>query len=328
MSLNNGQYNQIMRVYEARQRKSRLELDSRRQRIYEAIPRLVAYDAAINEAAADLARAALRGVECGRVARQRLDDLREERDLLITTGGFTKADLELKYICPSCRDTGYVDGKKCRCFKQQEIALLYRESGLEKQLEKENFDTMTDRYYDPAFAVNRESGLMLPEYMARVAGVCRQYTEDFGEKGGNLLFTGPAGVGKTFFTHCIAKALIEQSVSVVYVTASQLMDTMTGARMSDGSDPETEIRAQLIDDCELLIIDDLGTELNNSMTNAELFRCLDSRLKKGQATVISTNLSVNELRDTYADRIASRILSEYRIIRFYGPDIRIRKNYG
>ena len=106
------------------------------------------------------------------------------------------------------------------------------------------------------------------------------------------------------------------------------MDTMTAARMSDGTDSQESVRAQLIADCELLIIDDLGTELNNSMTNAELFRCLDERLKKGQATLISTNLSLNELRDTYADRIASRIISEYQIIRFYGPDIRIRKNYG
>jgi DNA replication protein DnaC len=328
MSLNNGQYNQIMRVYEDRQRMNRLELDDRRQRIYHAIPRLVAYDAAINEAAAGLARAALKGVECGREARKRLEDLREERDMLITAGGYAVTDLELRYRCGACKDTGYVDGKKCRCFKQQEIALLYRESGLEKQLEKENFDTMTDRYYDPAYIVNRESGLTLPAYMERVADVCRRYTEEFSQKGGNLLFTGPAGVGKTFFTHCIAKELIEQSVSVVYVTAVQLMDTMTGARMSDNADSETVNRAGLIGDCELLIIDDLGTELNNSMTNSELFRVLDGRLKKGQATVISTNLSVNDLRDTYADRIASRILSEYKIIRFCGPDIRIRKNYG
>lgn len=328
MALNNGQYNEVMRIYEARQRKNRIELEKRRQQIYEAVPSLSDYDAAISEASADLARAALLGRAGKEDARLRLEELREERKLLLAAGGFSPEDMEMRYTCPACRDTGYADGKKCRCFKQHEIALLYRESGLEKQLEKENFSTMTDRYYDPKYAVNRESGLMLPEYMARVAEVCRRYTEEFLQKKGNLLFTGPAGVGKTFFTHCIAKELIEQSVSVVYVTAAQLMDTMTAARMSDGTDSQESVRAQLIADCELLIIDDLGTELNNSMTNAELFRCLDERLKKGQATLISTNLSLNELRDTYADRIASRIISEYQIIRFYGPDIRIRKNYG
>ena len=328
MALNNGQYNEVMRIYEARQRKNRIELEQRRQRIYDAVPSLPAYDSAISEAAAGLARAALLGRNESDKARMRLEELREERKLLLAAGGFSPEDMELNYTCPACRDTGYADGKKCRCFKQQEIALLYRESGLEKQLEKENFSTMTDRYYAADYPVNRESGLMLPEYMARVAEACRRYTQEFSQKKGNLLFTGPAGVGKTFFTHCIAKELIEQSMSVVYVTAAQLMDTMTAARMADGADSEECTRAHLLAGCELLIIDDLGTELNNSMTNAELFRCLDERLKKGQATVISTNLSLNELRDTYADRIASRIISEYQIIRFYGPDIRIRKNYG
>lgn len=328
MALNNGQYNEIMRIYEARQRKNRIELEQRRHRVYEAVPGLAAYDSAISEASAGLARAALMGKDEGEKARRHLEEMREERLLLIAAGGFSPEDMEMQYECAVCRDTGYADGKKCRCFRQQEIALLYRKSGLEKQLEKENFSTMTARYYDPEYVVDRESGLKLPEYMDRVAELCRRYTREFCEKGGNLLFTGPAGVGKTFFTHCIAKELIEQSVSVVYVTAAQLMDTMTAARMSDRADSEERVRAQLISDCELLIIDDLGTELNNSMTNAELFRCLDDRLKKGQATVISTNLSLNQLRDTYADRIVSRIFSEYRTIRFYGPDIRIRKNYG
>lgn len=328
MALNNGQYNEVMRVYEDRQRTNRAALEQRRQRIYEAVPRVADYDEAISEAAAGLARAALMGQEESARARHRLEELREERKLLITACGFSPKDLELQYTCDTCRDTGYADGRKCKCFKQQEIALLYRESGLEKQLERENFSTMTDQYYDKEYIVHRESGLTLPVYMARLADRCKRYVEEFAEKGGNLLFTGPAGVGKTFFTHCIAKELIEKSVSVVYVTAAQLMDIMTAARMSDGADTEESVRAQLIRDCELLIIDDLGTELNNSMTNAELFRCLDERLKKRQATVISTNLSLNELRDTYADRIASRIMSEYQIYRFFGPDIRIRKNYG
>lgn len=328
MALSNGQYNEVMRIYEARQRQDRVELERRRQRIYSAIPSLREYDEAISEASAALARAALLGRDGGERDRTRLSELREERRMLIAAGGFSPEDMEMQYRCPACRDTGYADGKKCRCFRQHEIALLYRESGLEKQLEQENFSVMTDRYYDRSYVVNRDSGLKLPEYMDRVANRCKQFAEDFEKKGGNLLFTGPAGVGKTFFTHCIARELIERSVSVVYVTAAELTDTMTAARMYGGTNVTESNRAQLIHDCELLIIDDLGTELNNSMTNAELFRCLDERLKKGQSTVISTNLSLNELRDVYADRIASRIISDYEIVRFYGPDIRIRKNYG
>lgn len=328
MALNNGQYNEVMKIYEARQRKNRIELERRRRQIYEAVPRVADYDAAISEAAAGLARAALMGQEQGRQAKRRLQELREERRMLITACGFSPEDMEMSYACELCQDTGYAAGKKCRCFRQHEIALLYRESGLEKQLEKENFSTMTDRYYDPKYLINKESGLTLPAYMSAVAERCRQFTREFKEKGGNLLFTGPAGVGKTFFTHCIAKELIEQSVSVVYMTAVELTDTMAAARVSGGEDMEAGRRAQLIRECELLIIDDLGTELNNSMTNVELFHCLDERLKRGQSTVISTNLSPNELRDTYADRIVSRINSAYQIIRFFGPDIREVKKYS
>ncbi len=328
MALNNGQYNEVMKIYEARQRKNRVELEKRRQEIYEAVPRVADYDTAISEAAAGLARAALMGREQGLKSRKRLQELREERKMLIAACGYSPEDLELSYDCELCKDTGYADGKKCKCFRRHEIELLYRESGLEQQLEKENFSTMTDRYYDPKYLINKESGLTLPAYMSAVAERCRLFTREFRQKGGNLLFTGPAGVGKTFFTHCIAKELIEQSVSVVYMTAVELTDTMAAARVSGGEDMEAGRRASLIRECELLIIDDLGTELNNSMTNVELFHCLDERLKRGQSTVISTNLSPNELRDTYADRIVSRINSAYQVIRFFGPDIREVKKYS
>lgn len=328
MALNNGQYNEVMKLYEARQRKHRIALEERREKIYKAVPRVADYDKAISEAAAGLARVALLGRDGGIQARKRLEELREERKMLLSACGFSAADMEMGYDCPLCKDTGYADGKKCRCFRQQEIALLYRESGLQKQLEQENFSTYTDRYYDSEYLVNRESGLTLPMYMTTVAERCRQFVKDFQEKGGNLLFTGPAGVGKTFFTHCIAKELIERSVSVVYMTAVDLLDTLTAARVSGGEDVMAGNRSALIRDCELLIIDDLGTELNNSMTNVELFHCLDERLRRGQSTVISTNLSPNELRDTYADRIISRINSAYQIIRFFGPDIRDRKKYS
>ena len=326
MALNNGQYNEVMKIYEARQRKNRALLEQRRQKIYEAVPRVADYETAISEAAAGLARAALLGHEQSEKAKRRLNELREERKMLLIACGYSPEDMEMTYDCPLCKDTGMAGVIADDC--QQEIALLYRESGLERELEKENFDTFTDRYYDSKFLINRESGLTLPAYMPAVADRCRQFAHEFKEKGGNLLFTGPAGVGKTFLTHCIAKDLIEQSVSVVYMSAVELTDTMAAARVSGGEDAEAECRAGLIRDCELLIIDDLGTELNNSMTNMELFRCLDERLKRGQSTVISTNLSPNELRDTYADRIVSRINSAYQIIRFFGPDIREIKKYS
>lgn len=153
--------------------------------------------------------------------------------------------------------------------------------------------------------------------------------QNFDTKGGNLLFYGETGVGKTFLTHCIAKELLESAHSVIYFTAFDLFELFSAAtfRRSHEED-EVMQRHSSIFDCDLLIIDDLGTEMTNSFVSSQLFLCINERLMNGKSTIISTNLSLEALRDLYSERVFSRISSSFQMRKLIGKDIRLLKKLG
>ncbi len=271
MALSNSQYNGIMRIYTERQLKNRHEREKRVSRIYEEIPQLIQLDDAIRSQAVGAARRSLAGdAGAGDVLRRQLSELREQKAVLLAAHGYTPQDLELHYQCPDCQDTGYVDGKKCRCFKKEEIKLLYAQSNLQDVLGRENFSTFSFAYYDDTQVIP-QLGMTVASYMRIVYGWCREFVENFSRKGGNLLFTGETGVGKTFLTNCIAKELIDRYQSVIYLSATDLFDIFS--KNQSYRDPEEEARDiyPYILDCDLLIIDDLGTELNNAFVSYRLF---------------------------------------------------------
>ena len=323
MPLKNSQYDQIMREYSRRRFSHIHEQEQRLADIYHSCPRLEEVTASLQSAAAGLARARLlnRPEEIER-QKNRLDSLRAEKKALLAGLGLTPDDLEVHYTCPDCKDTGYIGSQKCHCFRQAGIDLLYSQSHLQHILQAENFQTFSLDYYSP------EPNPMLGgksnrEYMAEVAGLCRRYAESFRPGCGNLLFTGTTGVGKTFLTNCIAKEVLDRSYSVMSISAVELFDRLTGNDPDDEESPDS----RYIMDCDLLIIDDLGTELVNSFTASQLFRCINDRLLNRRCTIISTNIKVNELRTVYSERIASLLLSSYRIFQLYGDDIRILKKF-
>ena len=161
--------------------------------------------------------------------------------------------------------------------------------------------------------------------MKKVFGICRQYVEDFREKRGSLLFLGNTGVGKTFLSNCIAKELIDRYYSVIYLTANELFDCVAGVRMQKTDDLAVKELYGFISDCDLLIIDDLGTEMINTWTASQFFYLVNARLTAAKATIISTNLSMKAMRDIYSERVTSRIASGYTIVPVYGKDIRLKK---
>ena len=325
MALSNSQYDAIMREYGRQQIENHHKLEERRKEIYARLPVVRQLEAEIAERSVACAKKLLEG-DKGVLDRLKEDlrDLREQKALIIRAAGYPDDYLELHYRCPDCRDTGLVDGRKCHCFLQAQMKLLHAQSNLEDVLERENFKALSYEYYDDA-EILPQLGITNAAYMRRVVAGCKEFVRVFDKKHDNLLFTGSTGVGKTFLTNCIARELMDDFHSVIYLTASDLFDVFSRNKFDYDNAEDMKDMYRFILDCDLLIIDDLGTELNNSFTSSQLFYCINERMNMSRSTIISTNLTLARLRDSYTDRVTSRIMSGYRIIPLYGGDIRLLK---
>ena len=325
MALSNSQYDAIMREYGRQQIENHHKLEERRQEIYARLPVVRQLEAEIAERSVACAKKLLEGDKSvlDRL-KEDLKDLREQKSLIIRAAGYPDDYLELHYRCPDCRDTGLIDGRKCHCFLQAQMKLLHAQSNLEDVLERENFNALSYEYYDDTEILS-QLGITNAAYMRRVVAGCREFVRDFDKKHDNLLFTGSTGVGKTFLTNCIARELMDDFHSVIYLTASDLFDVFSRNKFDYDNAEDMKDMYRFILDCDLLIIDDLGTELNNSFTSSQLFYCINERMNMSRSTIISTNLTLARLRDSYTDRVTSRIMSGYRVIPLYGGDIRLLK---
>ena len=326
MSLSQRQYQSIMDAYAKTRHENQMEHQRRKEEVYEAIPGIRDIDEKIAHISIAAARRQLfHPEEDQRVAlREEIYGLSMEKINLLAVHHYPADYLDDIYRCPDCRDTGYVDGKKCGCFSRMEVELLYDQSNIRDRLERENFDTLSMEYYDRE-AIDEKTGMTVYDYMSMVIEECRSFVEHFGEEKGSILFTGNTGCGKTFLSSCIARELIRRCYSVVYLTATDLFDILSESRFGSREEEEAKERASGILDCDLLIIDDLGTELINTFTVSQLFYCVNERLNRQKGTIISTNLSLNRLRDEFTERVTSRILSQYRILPLLGEDLRLAK---
>ncbi len=326
MILKNAQYQAIMRMYDQIRARNRHEQDLRYEEIAEKIPAYAELETQINRLYAKRARAAVTGAGTDTEAmRRQISDYRSRQQALLTAAGYAPDYLELTYDCPDCRDTGFIGEEKCHCFKKAVVDLLYDQSGLKEILQKENFSHFREDYYDDQ--VDRVLGISPRENIRNVLAVCRRFIRNFDSEGGNLLFYGDTGVGKTFLTNCIAKEMLDTSHTVIDLTALRLVEILEDTTFgSDDDDAYSENMMDYILDCDLLIIDDLGTELNNTFVTSRLFYCINERLAGGRSTIISTNLSLQELQDAYTERIFSRIVSGFEILKILGDDIRIRRS--
>ena len=325
MALSNSQYNAVMREYGQQQFRNKHEQDERIQAVYERVPQIRLLDETIATYAADCARRVLAGDTGARASlKEKLADLKEQKQVLLKSAGFPADCMEMHYCCPDCQDTGYAGGQRCHCFEQARTQLLYHQSNIREVMERENFATFSFAYFDAGQAVP-VPGMTELTYMKQVVRRCRTFAENFRQAGGNLLFTGSTGVGKTFLTNCIAKELIDRFVSVIYLSSHDLFEIFSKYKFSYDTEEEVEDSYRHILDCEMLIIDDLGTEVNNTFVSSQLFYCINERINRARGTIISTNLSMTALRDTYSDRVTSRLMSHYMTIPLYGGDIRMKK---
>lgn len=323
MALRNYQYNTILREYDNRRLQSKYELDRRKEEVYKAIPVLSEIDAKMVEDSIKSAKLSLTGnTEALRHLEERNQLRSKEKQQLLESYGYPKDYLQPKYICNACQDTGYVENSKCHCFKQAIVDLLYSQSNVRDAIKVENFSTFTYKYYSDHY-IEETTNLTPYENMKRVVKKAKRFIEEFDEKYENLLIYGNTGVGKTFLSNCIAKELLDKAHTVIYLTSFQLFEILEKYKFNHEDDYEN-IRNQFdyILDCDLLIIDDIGTELSNSFINSQLYQCINERHLKQKSTIISTNLSFEQLKSNYSERIFSRITSNYILLKIVGEDIR------
>ena len=323
MALQNFQYDIIMREYSRRQAQVRRELEQRRQDAFRKVPRLAEIDREVASLSAQRARYLLQN-GTGSVAdlKKEVAVLADERLALLRGNGFPDDYLEPRYICPHCQDTGYVGSRKCSCFKKAEIELLYTQSNIREILEKENFEHFSFDWYSDTIK-NEATGLSARETARRAYDAAWNFVRDFDARFQNLFLYGSTGVGKTFLSHCIAHELLKTAHCVLYFSAYDLFDRLAHTAFSRKS--ENDADEDFIYDCDLLIIDDLGTELTNSFVSSELFFCINERLTRRKSTVISTNLKLEDFSATYSERTFSRIASNFQMLKLIGKDIRIQK---
>lgn len=323
MSLNNSQYDEIVRSYDARQLKNQRILEERIRNAYLKIPRLREIDSAIATCSVAQAKKMLDGDALALTQlKKQLAAYRTEKAELLARYDFPADYFESVYTCPDCKDTGFVNGKRCHCFNQAAIDLVYTQSNLKSILIKENFSTFSFDYYSDE-DVNPATGMTSLATAKNAVAKCHEFIEQFDDNFSNLYFYGDTGIGKTFLSNCVAKDLMDCGHSVIYFTAFQLFDILSKGVFD--KDADAIAAHENIFTCDLLIIDDLGTELSNSFTTSQLFLCLNERILRKKSTIISTNLGMGQIADIYSERVLSRISSTYTIIKLFGADIRILK---
>ena len=342
MSLKNEQYRRILREYDQKQLKNQRQYQERLEEFYKTIPAIKEIDEDIAKNAVQATKLSLFGDETALAKlKQANEEFSQDKAALLVAHNFPADYLSMQYSCSDCKDTGYITDttwsdeehvllskNKCHCFKQAIVDLLYTQSNIRQAIEKENFSTFSYDYFDQN-RVDSVTGLTSYDNMVRVVASCQSFIQNFDHTFENILFYGNAGVGKTFLTNCIAKELLTSAHTVIYLTAFQLFDILEKHKFSKGEkDYNIEEQFQGILDCDLLIIDDLGTELNNSFISSQLYLCINERLLAEKSTIISTNLSLDDLGTHYSERIFSRITSNYTLLKLFGDDIRLKKAFA
>ena len=255
-------------------------------------------------------------------AKETIESLKMEKAFLMTETNIPADYMEINYDCKACKDTGYLEsGHQCNCLKQALVSRAYRMSNLENVLERENFKSFNINIFkDEAF----ENETMTPrENMVDIVGIAEGFISNFDENNGdNLLFYGTTGLGKTFLCNCIAKSLLDKNKIVIYQTAFTILEIIERHRFGRGDKQFNDYQYNLLFEADLLVIDDLGTEVANTFTNAEIFNIVNTRIIAGKKTLISTNLTPKEISETYTDRVFSRILDKFLPLKFYGHDLR------
>ena len=321
MGYNRENFNRIKQEYDEKYIHAREAADMRRRYIHAEIPEVAEIDNILERTGARIM-----GIVCSggadsasKIAKLRADneELIAKRASLLASKGYSADYTDVKYECEKCSDSGYVGIKMCECMRKKLVMAGYESSGMSRLMKEQSFDNFNLDFYKG----NRENY----ERMSDIYFTMKSYAETFEpSKSENLALFGGTGLGKTHLSSAVACKLIERGFDVMYAGAVSMISDFENRRFGTGQNEEYG-SVDRYTDCELLIIDDLGTEVINQFTVSCIYNVINTRLNKKLPTILSTNLSPTEFRQKYWDRITSRVLGEYRVLLFCGVDVRSQK---
>ncbi len=321
MSYNRENYIRIKREFDKKHLEAQSEADHRREELHLKFPDLARIDRALSEMGIRVFGEAMKGKENleERIEKIHVDlkELRAVRKEWMERNGFPEDYTEPSYECAVCQDTGSVGHNICVCMHRALILSGYESSGIGKLIKTQSFETFDLSYYSE----NEQTLKTVTDNY----NFCKRYAVEFnGEDTKNLLMLGNTGLGKTHLSTSIAKVVIESGYDVSYETAQNIFADFETERFGRSYENEAK-NLDMYFDCDLLIIDDLGAEMTNQFTISCLYNIINTRINRNKSTIINTNLTADELRRKYNDRITSRLLGEFYLLRFLGKDIRAQK---
>jgi DNA replication protein DnaC len=312
-----------------RRLKAQRDADRRRDLVYKKIPRVRELEQQISASGILAARAVIGGKDVVAEMEKLRDTnlaLQAELKQLLLSNGYAEDEFEPRYSCQKCGDTGYIEDNNrtivCPCLKNALISCACEELNRTAPLALSTFETFSLEYYDKA--IDPQAGVSPYNHMGKIYRYCQSYADRFSESSESILMKGATGLGKTHLSLAIANEVIKKGYGVIYVSAPPLVQRLEKIYFSK-TDVDDDI-SNLLMDCDLLIVDDLGTEFHGQFSVSQLYNIFNSRMLSNKPIIINTNLTMRELEKIYSERFVSRISGNAQKLDFLGRDIRVRKN--
>lgn len=328
MGYSSSVYKKAADILFERRLKAEKDADRRRADIYERLPITKELENSIASLSIQVARAVVSGkdvvFEMEKLRNNNLAMQQELEDVLVSNG-YSKDVFEPIYTCKKCKDTGYYEDKGktvvCSCLKKTLIACACEELNRTAPLSLSTFESFSLEYYDKN--ADSSNGIVPYEHMSKILRYCQHYADNFKKDSESILMKGHTGLGKTHLSLAIANEIIKKGYGVIYVSAPTLMQKLEKQFFSSGEKDDSTINMLL--ECDLLIVDDLGTEFHGQFSVSQMYNIFNSRMLSNKPIIINTNLTMRELEKIYTERFVSRISGNAQKLDFLGKDIRIRK---
>lgn len=322
MSYNHKMFEEAEKIVSNRRKNAIEQYKSRKKEIYKLFPKILKIDNLISKTSIEVAKEVLSSNNNLKENLQGLmiknTSLQEEKKLILKKNNYPEDYLEIDYYCNKCEDTGYTKNGLCECMKQLLKEQAYKKLNMSVNINNFKFSNFKIDYYPDNYIASEKSQKTPREIAADNLKYCENYAYNFSDKSKNILMQGGTGLGKTHLSLAIAGSCIEKGVGVIYTSAQQLLHKLESEKFGESQEGFLDS----ILECDLLIIDDLGTEFYTQFTISAFYNIINTRLLENKATIINTNLSIEEILSKYSQRVASRIIGEYHILTFFGKDFR------